>query len=167
MVGESREDASLNIGHPSRLICKSFDYTFAGNAVQLIVPNKGVSVSKLMNGSEEVWTAEEEEAFDHAEIYLNRDGRAELAVLILRTSSGLSRRDYARDENGWAVCDNSEDKMLSLVVITQCISNFELDLSASSDTKECTIFQVELLGVTTKHFYPKPGHVSSRLMMVQ
>ncbi|EKX73049.1 hypothetical protein BEWA_016100 [Theileria equi strain WA] len=149
---------TLDISKPDKDRCNSFDYSLLGNAMKLVVPNKDVSISKLMNGSEEVWTAEEEEAFDHAEIYLNRDGRAELAVLILRTSSGLLRRDYARDENGWAVCDNSEEKMKNLKDITEWISDFNIDLSASKDTDKCSIFEVDLLGVTTRHFYPKPGH---------
>ncbi|EKX73069.1 hypothetical protein BEWA_016300 [Theileria equi strain WA] len=37
------------------------------------------------------------------------------------------------------------------------------DISSTTNATECTIFQVELVGITTKHFFPKPGHVSIKV----
>ncbi|AFZ81005.1 signal peptide-containing protein [Theileria equi strain WA] len=158
-IGESGRDASLNIAHPSRLLCQSFNYTFAANAVQLIVPNKGVSVSKLVNNTETVWTAEPGETFDHAKVYLNKDKKPEL-VLLVTTLSGTPKETYLELKDGkWVSCNDKDAKMKNLKDTTEWKSDFELDLSASKDTDKCRIFEAELLGVTTRHFYPKPGHV--------
>ncbi|EKX72368.1 signal peptide containing protein [Theileria equi strain WA] len=139
--------------------CKFFNYSFAGNAIRLVVPNKGVSVSKLMNGSETVWIAEEEETFGYAEAYLNHDGKPEL-ILVASTSSGTSKETYLELKDGrWVSCNDSEDKMKSLRDPAEWKSDFEIDISASKDTDKCSIFEVGLLGVTTRHFYPEPGHV--------
>ncbi|EKX72220.1 hypothetical protein BEWA_046840 [Theileria equi strain WA] len=159
-IGESGRDAYLNIAHPNRLLCKSFNYTFAANAIKLVVSNKGVSVSKLVNDTETVWTAEPGETFDHAKVYLNKDGTPELILVTLRTLSGISRRDYVKTENGWSVCNNSNAKKKSLRDPVEWKSNFDIDVSASKDADKCTIFEAELLGVTVKHFFPKPSHVA-------
>ncbi|EKX73054.1 hypothetical protein BEWA_016150 [Theileria equi strain WA] len=159
MIGESGRDGTLNISHPSRLLCKSFDYTFAANAVRLVVPKKGVSVTKLMNDTEEVYTLSSGETLQYVDAYLNKDGNPELVLVTLRTSSGLSRRDYVKSEGKWEPCSNSGAKIKNLVVISNWESDFGLDVS-TTDTKECSVFEAKLLGVTTKHFYPKPGHVA-------
>ncbi|EKX72589.1 hypothetical protein BEWA_050570 [Theileria equi strain WA] len=162
-IGESGKDASLDLASPSRLLCKSFEYSFAGNAIRLIVPNKGVTVSKLLNGTEEVYTLSSEEEFDHTKVYLNKDGKPELASVTLKTSSGVSHKAYSKNGGGWTFCADSETKMKGLRTSATFKSNFTMDISSVTSTKECTVFEVYLLGVTTRHFYPKPGYVSIKV----
>ncbi|AFZ80800.1 hypothetical protein BEWA_002070 [Theileria equi strain WA] len=163
MIGESRHATSLNIAHPNRLLCKSFDYTIAANTVQLIVPKKGVSVSKLVNGTEEIYTLSSGETLQYVDAYLNKDGKAELVFITLRTLSGVSRKSYVKDGNGWTVCNNTDAKMKNLRDPAEWISNFEVDISLDKDTNECSIFEVDLLGITTKHFFPKPGYHAKKV----
>ncbi|EKX72279.1 hypothetical protein BEWA_047440 [Theileria equi strain WA] len=163
LIGESGEDTSLNISHPSRILCQSFDYTFDGNAIRLIVPKKGVSVSKLANGSEAIWIPEDGETFGHARVYLNKDGKPEL-VLLVTTSSGTSKETYLELKDGkWVSCDDHDAKMKTLKVITEWISDSTIDLSASKDTKECITFETDIVGITTRHFYPKAGYLAVKV----
>ncbi|AFZ80095.1 signal peptide-containing protein [Theileria equi strain WA] len=163
LIGESGKNASLNISHPSRILCQSFDYTFAGNAIRLIVPSKSVSVTKLMSGTEEVYTLSSEEEFDHARVYLNKDKKPEL-VLVVTTSSGASKETYFELKGGkWVSCSNHGERMRSLVVTTKWESDFTMDISLANSTDQCTIFQVDLLGVTTKHLYPKAKYTVNKV----
>ncbi|AFZ79747.1 hypothetical protein BEWA_025960 [Theileria equi strain WA] len=163
LIGESGKDISLNISHPNRLLCKSFDYTFAGNSMKLMVPNKGVSVSKLMNSTEEVYTLSSGEAFQYTKTYLNKDGNPELVLLVTKMS-GASKEYYLELQNGkWVSCNDKDAKMRSLRDPADYISDFELDFSLANSTNECSIFEAELLGVTTKHFFPKPGHLVKKV----
>ncbi|EKX73077.1 104 kDa microneme-rhoptry antigen precursor, putative [Theileria equi strain WA] len=164
LIGESGKNASLNISHPSRILCQSFDYTFDGNAVQLIVPKRGVTVTKLVVGTEEVYTLSSGETFEYAKAYLNKDGRPELVLVTLDNSSGDSKKAYSRSECGkWVACTNSDAKKKSLRDPADYISDFELDLALANSTDECSSFEVDLLGVTTKYFYPKPGYLAKEI----
>ncbi|EKX72399.1 hypothetical protein BEWA_048660 [Theileria equi strain WA] len=151
-------DTTLDISKPDKDKSQSFDYTFAGNAIRLVVPNKGISVSKLVSGTEEVYTLSAGEMLEYIRVYLNKDKKPELASVTLQTSSGVLRRDYVKSENGWVFCTDTDAKMKNLKDTTEWKSNFEIDLSASKDTDECRVFEAELLGVTTKHFFPTPGY---------
>ncbi|AFZ79965.1 signal peptide-containing protein [Theileria equi strain WA] len=156
----SRHTTILDIANPNRLLYKSFNYYFGTNAVQLIVPNKGISVSKLMYENGTVWTPSTGETFDHTKVYLNKDKKPEL-VLVVTTSSGASKEYYLElKDSKWKSCTNHEEKMRSLRDPAEWISNFELDLALANSTNECSIFETELLGVTTKHFFPKPGYLA-------
>ncbi|EKX73853.1 Eukaryotic initiation factor 3 family member protein [Theileria equi strain WA] len=159
MIGESGKDGlTLDVSHPNRLLYKSFDHNFDGNAVQLIVPKKGVTVTKLMSGTEDIYTLSSGQTFDHAKAYLNQYKRQELVLITLRTSSSILEKAYSKNGSKWESCNNSNAKMKSLVSTAKRKSGFELDISLDKDIKECSIFEAELLGVTTKHFFPKPGH---------
>ncbi|EKX73419.1 hypothetical protein BEWA_054760 [Theileria equi strain WA] len=159
-VEESAEQdgVTLDLTSPDKDECEFFEYSFVANTVKLIVPNKGVSVSKLVNGSEDIYTLSSGETFDHAKAYLNKDKKPELVLVVTRTS-GASKEYYLELKDGkWTVCDNHGEKMLGLRVPAERTS--DIDLSFKTSTDQCTIFETELLGVTTKHFYPKPGHVA-------
>ncbi|AFZ79873.1 hypothetical protein BEWA_027220 [Theileria equi strain WA] len=156
-------DAYLNIAHPNRLLCKSFDYSFSGNAVKLVVPKKGISISTLVNGAEEdAYTLPSGETFGHARVYLNKDGRVELVLVVTRTSDTPKETYLELKDCNWRQCSNIDAKIKSLRDLANYISDFDIDISATSSEK-CTIFEVDLLGVTTRHFYPKPGHVSTKV----
>ncbi|EKX73868.1 signal peptide containing protein [Theileria equi strain WA] len=160
MIGESGKNVSLNITHPNRLLHKSFNYSFAGNVVQLTVPNNGVSVKKLMDAKKEVWTPGKNEEFGYAKLY-TKDGKAELVSVTLKTSTTVKEHHLELKDGKWVPRTNSDAKIKSLVEPVQWVSDFNIDLSTYKDTKECTIFETELLGVTTKHFFPKPGNTAA------
>ncbi|EKX72736.1 hypothetical protein BEWA_012950 [Theileria equi strain WA] len=153
----SEQDDTLDFSNPDKDNSLSFDYSFAANTIRLIVPNKDTTVTKLMNDTEDVHALSAEEKFDHAKAYLNKDKKPEL-VLLVTTLSGTPKETYLELQNGkWVSCNDKDAKMRSLMDPADYISDFELDLSLANSTNECTIFQVDLLGVTTKHFFPKPG----------
>ncbi|AFZ79756.1 hypothetical protein BEWA_026050 [Theileria equi strain WA] len=160
----SRYTTTLDISSPDEDKCNSFNYSFADNAIRLIVPNKDTTVSKLMNGAEEdAYTLSSEEAFQYTKLYLNKDKKPEL-VLVVTKRADTSKETYLELQNGkWTVCDNHEKKMKTLKVITEWKSDFELDLASTSSTNECSIFQVDLLGITTRHFYPKAGYLAVKV----
>ncbi|EKX74098.1 signal peptide containing protein [Theileria equi strain WA] len=154
----SRHTTTLDISDPDKDKCPSFDYTFAGNMIRLVVPKDGISVYKLVNGREKVWIAEEEEKFDHAKVYLNKDKKPEL-VLLVTTLSGTPKETYLELKNAkWVSCDDHDAKMRSLVSTAEFKGTLILNIEDDKDTKECTIFEVELLDVAAKNFFPKLGH---------
>ncbi|AFZ80968.1 signal peptide-containing protein [Theileria equi strain WA] len=155
----SRHATTLNIAKPDEQ-CNSFDYTFTANRVKLIVPKKNTTVIRLVDGEKEIWIPSTGETFDHTKAYLNKDKKPEL-VLVVTTSSGASKEYYLElKDSKWVSCDDHDAKMRSLRDPAEWISNFELDLSLANSTNECSIFETELLGVTTKHFFPKPGYLA-------
>ncbi|EKX73332.1 signal peptide containing protein [Theileria equi strain WA] len=156
----SRHTTTLDLANPDKDECEFFEYPFAGNAVQLIVPKRNIAVTRLVDGEEEVYVLSTGEMFQYANSYLNTDGTPELVLVTLRTLSGTSRRDYVKTENGWTFCTYSNVKIKSLKTRSTWISDFNIDLSLETSTDQCTIFETELLGVTTKHFFPKPGYLA-------
>ncbi|EKX73941.1 signal peptide containing protein [Theileria equi strain WA] len=160
VLTHSRHTTILDISSPNSSQCQSFDYTFDGNAVRLIVPNKDTTVKKLVDGEENVYTLSSGQTLDHAKVYINNDGKAEL-VIVVTTLSGTPKETYLELKDGkWVSCNDKDAKMKSLVSTAKRKSGFELDLASTSSTNECSIFETELLGITTRHFYPKPGHVA-------
>ncbi|EKX73600.1 hypothetical protein BEWA_036360 [Theileria equi strain WA] len=63
----------------------------------------------------------------------------------------------------WVSCNNYYWKIAELRKIRLWKSNFELDISLDKDIKECTIFEAELLGVTTKYFFPKAEYAAIKV----
>ncbi|AFZ80937.1 hypothetical protein BEWA_003450 [Theileria equi strain WA] len=119
---------------------------------------KGVTVTKVVDGDGDIYTLSSGEAFDHAKVYLNKDGKPEL-VLVVTKRADTSKETYLELKDGkWVSCDDHDAKIKSLKDTTEWKSDFEIDLSLANSTNECSIFETELLGVTTRHFYPKPGH---------
>ncbi|EKX73800.1 hypothetical protein BEWA_038370 [Theileria equi strain WA] len=141
-------------------LCLFIDYTFASNAIKLVVPRNDVSVTKLMNGKEEIYTLSSGETFEYARVYLNKGAKSELVFVVTRTSSEISRKAYCKSGHVWRNCSNYDAQMKNSRVSAEWISNFEVDLASTTDTYECTVFQVALLGITTKQFYPKPGYMA-------
>ncbi|AFZ79870.1 signal peptide-containing protein [Theileria equi strain WA] len=155
---------SLDLASPDKDKSQSFDYYFGTNAVQLIVPKKGVSVSKLMNGTENIYTLSSEETFQYAKVYLNKDGKPELALITLGTSSGHSQKAYSKNGSKWEPCTDSNAKMNGLRTPTGAKLCTSIDLSLETSTDNCTIFEVDLLGVKTRQLYPKLGYLATKVM---
>ncbi|AFZ79735.1 signal peptide-containing protein [Theileria equi strain WA] len=154
----SRHTTTLDISSPDEDKSQSFDYTFTANAIRLVVPNKDVSVSKLVNGTEEVYTLSSGETLDHAKVYLNKDGKPELVLVVTKTSSASKECYLELKDSKWVPCSNIEERIKGLRDPAEWESDFDIDISSISDTTECSIFETELLGVTTKYIYPKAGH---------
>ncbi|EKX72078.1 signal peptide containing protein [Theileria equi strain WA] len=155
----SRHTTTLNIAKPDEQ-CNSFDYTFTANRVKLIVPKKNTTVIRLVDGEKEIWIPSTGETFGHARVYLSKDGKAEL-VLVVTKRADTSKETYIElNGDNWMPCNNHEEKMRILMAPAEWISDFELDLSLANSTNECSIFEADLLGITTKHFYPKPGYLA-------
>ncbi|EKX72570.1 signal peptide containing protein [Theileria equi strain WA] len=155
--------ATLDISSIDSSSYQSFDYSFSGNAIRLIVPKKGVTVTKLMNGTEEVYTLSTGETFEYSKLYLNKDKNPELVRVWNRNSSGLKCVDYLKNGSKWEPSRDSDVKIKSLQDPVRQPSIFDMNLSANRDTNTCSVFQVDLLGVTTKHFYPKHGYATRKV----
>ncbi|AFZ79251.1 hypothetical protein BEWA_020980 [Theileria equi strain WA] len=160
VLTHSRHTTTLDLANPDKDECEFFEYPFAGNVIKLIVPKKNTTVIRLVDGEKEIWIPSTGETFDHTKVYLNKDGTPEL-VLVVTKRADTSKETYLELKDGkWKSCTNHEEKMRILMAPAEWISNFELDLALANSTDECSSFEVDLLGVTTKHFYPKPGHVA-------
>ncbi|EKX73432.1 hypothetical protein BEWA_054890 [Theileria equi strain WA] len=154
---------TLDLSRVDQSNLEYFEYTHDDNLTQLIVPKKGVTVAKIVRGGDTVWTPEENEKFGYVDAYLNKDKKPEL-ILVVTTSSGASKETYLELKNGrWESCNNIEERMKGLRTSADYISTFDIDLASTSDTDKCTIFEVDLLGVTTKHLFPKPGLVATQV----
>ncbi|AFZ80661.1 hypothetical protein BEWA_000660 [Theileria equi strain WA] len=152
---------TLDISTPNTSQHQSFDYNFAGNAIRLIVPKKGVTVKRLVDGTEEIWTPSSGEEFKHVDAYLNQDYEPKLVLLLVEGSSGMLRKSYAKNENKWEECKNYYEAIGKLNIQTKRESYFDIDISADKDTEDCTVFEVELLGIPTHSYFPKPGHFAT------
>ncbi|AFZ79973.1 signal peptide-containing protein [Theileria equi strain WA] len=81
-----------------------------------------------------------------------------MKLVVPKKNNTVIRRPTPRAEVNGSLAV-IEEKIKNLVVISNWESDFGLDVSTTNAT-ECTIFQVELVGITTKHFFPKPNHVA-------
>ncbi|EKX72183.1 signal peptide containing protein [Theileria equi strain WA] len=149
---------TLDIAHPNVLLCQSFDYYYDDNLTKLIVPEEGIIISKLMNGKEEVWSPSSGEEFDHAKVYFNKYNEPELVRVLAKTLTTVKEYYFELNNGVWVPSSNSEERMQNLRMISTCTSDLTVDISSTNSTDKCTVFQVNLLGVTTKHFFPNPGY---------
>ncbi|AFZ80814.1 signal peptide-containing protein [Theileria equi strain WA] len=159
MIGESGRDASLNIAHPNRLLHKSFNYYYDDNLIQLIVPKKNVSVSKLMNSLENVYTRSSGETLDHVKVYLNKEGKAELVIVVSNFSSDIKYNYFAKNGTKWECTLDYFEKLKSLKVVSSSKTDISIDLEREEDTDECRVVNVEPLYVPTRFHLPKPGYL--------
>ncbi|EKX72222.1 signal peptide containing protein [Theileria equi strain WA] len=148
----------IDISNPDREQCQTFKYSFDGNVIRLVVPEKGL-VRKLAESKSTIWTLSSGEAFDHAKVYLNKDSKPELVLVTLETPYRVSHKAYYKNGSRWESCNNHEGKMKSLKVPETLKSTFELDISSADATEKCKIFEANLLGVPTKHIFPKLCYV--------
>ncbi|EKX72424.1 hypothetical protein BEWA_048910 [Theileria equi strain WA] len=137
MMGESVKDVSLNIAHPSRLLCKSFNYSFDGNVIKLVVPHEGVVVTKLLESRSQIWTGKPGEMFQYTKASNNVDTQVP--------------------------CNNIDAKVRGLRTYVSSKSDFTMDLSASKDTDECTVFEADLLGVSPPFYFANFFHIAKEV----
>ncbi|EKX72746.1 signal peptide containing protein [Theileria equi strain WA] len=159
----SRHATTLDISSIDSSSYQFFDYSFDGNATRLVVPNKGLNFKKLVDGKRKVYTLPSGEKLEYAKLYLNKDGIAELVILVAKISDSVMEHYLELKDGVWVSCDDHEKKMRSLVSTAEFKGTLILNIEDDKDTKECTIFETELLGITTRHFYPKPGHLVKKV----
>ncbi|AFZ79468.1 hypothetical protein BEWA_023170 [Theileria equi strain WA] len=143
---------------------KHVDYVYDNNYIRLFLPNEGMIIAKLIDGENSIWEAKSDEKFEFAKVYLNKDGKAEVMLVTKNTPSGVKCKYYTKTWTGWRESKDIGDRVPKLKVFAQQKSDFNIDLSLETSTTECTIFEAELLGVTTKHFYPKLGYIAKEVM---
>ncbi|EKX73591.1 hypothetical protein BEWA_036270 [Theileria equi strain WA] len=156
----SSSPVSMDIADLDSQNYKHVDYIYDDNHIRLFLPNEGMIFAKLIDGENSIWEAKSDEKFEFAKVYLNKDGKAEVMLVTKNTPSGVERKYYTKTWTGWRESKDIGDRVPKLKVFAQQKSDYTIDLSATKGTKECTIFEAELLGITTKHFFPKPGYLA-------
>ncbi|EKX73661.1 hypothetical protein BEWA_036970 [Theileria equi strain WA] len=160
----SSSPVSMDIADLDSQNYKHVDYIYDDNHIRLFLPNEGMIIAKLIDGENSIWEAKSDEKFEFAKVYLNKDGKAEVMLITKNTPSGVERKYYTKTWTEWRESKDIGDRVPKLKVFAQQKSDYTIDLSATKGTKECTIFEAELLGITTKHFFPKPGYIAKEVM---
>ncbi|AFZ80069.1 signal peptide-containing protein [Theileria equi strain WA] len=151
---------TIDINNPDREQCDCFYHLFYATSIKLTVPKKDVAVAKIVRGSETLWTLPSGEKVDHVRAYLNESNEPELILIVTTVSTTMNITYLELKDGKWIPCNNYHGKIANLRKIGTWKANFELDLASTTETTECTIFEVDLLGVTTKHFYPKAEYTA-------
>lgn len=149
----------LQISPPDGLLCELFDYVFNYNPAKLIVPNKHVKVSNLAKGKNSIWTAGCEETFGYAKVYPGKY-QSEFVLVVATTPTGVSNKYYECDKGTCKLFEGMIHLMARRVVPSDFLSHFTIDLASDESMRECTIFEANIIGITTRHFYPKPGYIA-------
>ncbi|EKX72357.1 signal peptide containing protein [Theileria equi strain WA] len=154
-----RSPQTIDISSPNASIYRSFDYLFAGNQTRLIVPKRGIFISRLVNGNEEIWTPEKGGVLDYLKIYLDKYKRPVIALVIMGISGCTLQRYYERNNGKWEESKWCYDeKINSLKINIETRGNIIMDIENQKDTNDCRIFEAELFGVPTRHFFPRLGY---------
>ncbi|AFZ79498.1 hypothetical protein BEWA_023470 [Theileria equi strain WA] len=145
--------------------CQSFEYHHDDSHIKLVLPQGGVIVTKLLESRSTIWTGKTGEVLEYAKVYLKKDGKPEFVRVWKKGYSGINCLNYTKNIlNNWSkFTGNINDKINPLKVATEHKGDFIIDLQNEEDTDECRIFEAELLGVTTRHFYPKPGYYATEV----
>ncbi|AFZ80688.1 hypothetical protein BEWA_000930 [Theileria equi strain WA] len=149
----------LDISTANNTSCKSFYYYQNYIHKRMIVPNKGVTITKLVDGKNDIWTADEWNKFGYIQVYL-KDGKPLLVLLATDSSKGLSERYFVYKNDKWEPFSGDWMSLPPLDVDSQIFGHFTIDLASRESTNECSIFEAEILGVTTRYYFPKPGYIA-------
>ncbi|AFZ80672.1 hypothetical protein BEWA_000770 [Theileria equi strain WA] len=140
---------------------KTIHYECEQNSIRLILPHKDIRVDKVASDGIILSEFSSTEALEYIKAYLNIDGKPELVIVMFTDNGNLRSRNYARKKEEWE--RNSYNyitmiKDLQFDVSMSC--NCLIDVGCAVDNENCTIFDADILGLYTRFFFPKSGHVA-------
>ncbi|AFZ80016.1 hypothetical protein BEWA_028660 [Theileria equi strain WA] len=152
------EQDTLNISRVDQSNLEYFEYTHDDNLIQLIAPKKGVTVAKIVRGSDTVWTPSSGEKFEYSKLYLDKDRKLVLIFVASTISSRIEYNYFAKNGTKWECARDYAEKMKSLKVVSSSKPDMSIDLAKVEDTDECRVVNVELMNIQTHFHLPKLGY---------
>ncbi|EKX72251.1 hypothetical protein BEWA_047150 [Theileria equi strain WA] len=150
------EQNTLNISSLDSYRCQSFEYIYDDNHIKLIVPNKDISISKLLNGTEEIYTLPTGEILDHTKVYLNQYNDPGLILVASTVSSNTQYNYFVKNGTKWERAVEYVEKMKAIKIVSSSKTDTPIDLAKTEDTDKCRVVNVELLNVPTRFHLPNP-----------
>ncbi|EKX72173.1 signal peptide containing protein [Theileria equi strain WA] len=149
----------LDLEKPDDKLCQSFDYNTDGIPTRLIMPKDDNVITSIKEGSLDIWKASGDNVACAFVTLRLSDGKPVIAQLT-KNGNGNPMVTFLKKDDKWDPVNDYSTEVIKLRKTPKSLEDFTLDISAFKDTDQCTVFQVDLLGITTRHFYPKPGHVA-------
>ncbi|EKX73940.1 conserved hypothetical protein [Theileria equi strain WA] len=151
----------LDIGQPDSTNYQSFDYNKDGIPTRFIVP-KDNAITSVKEGSLEVWKASgRNDTCAFVTLRLS-DGKPAIAQLTKNTN-GHPMVTLLKKDGKWNLVNDYTNELSKLRRTTESVENFTLDISATSSTDKCTIFDTKLYGVPVRFYVPKVGFHATKL----
>ncbi|EKX73691.1 hypothetical protein BEWA_037270 [Theileria equi strain WA] len=140
-----------------------FDYTVDNVPVKMFIPKDNVTINRLVNGGAYLWSTENGKC-TIIMLYLKDDKPA--LLYIVRFIQGETYGGLYKDEDGkWTETEDFDYEFKKIRTAPTSSSQFALDISSTSDTTECRIFQAPLYGINTRFYSPNSGHYASSIAL--
>lgn len=145
-------------------IYQSFDFHYNDTPIILIVPQKGVTVVRVLSGSEKIWEGGKQEMLRYVRAYLNEDEQPELLYIVGKTPSTRSQK-YLELKNGrWEdFTADPVERVKAMKLQVQDKVHFSIDLASDKDTKEYRVFGSMLVEYPFRSYAPKPGYLAKEV----
>ncbi|AFZ79925.1 signal peptide-containing protein [Theileria equi strain WA] len=154
---------TINLAMSNPLIFQEFDYVYNHIPIRLIVPNKNVNVTKLVDDKKTIWIAEEWDKLEYLKIGL-KDNNPNMVLVVTSRSSGLIFRRFVNTLFGWGEWKEFGSQIRKLTRHVPKIENFSLDISHRVTTTECTTFETRLVEKPVRLHFPKPGYNAAEVV---
>lgn len=152
---------SIDVAAPDSAHCESFDFYLDAVPTKLVVA-KDESADKVLYGKHNVWAAQSGEVVGYVQAYMDRDDGPKFVHVVTRAPGVVMGRMFEYSSGKWNVVEGDySEKLRSLRVVPDSLSNFVLDLDVEESTDKCKIFQTKLVGLNTRLYFPKLGHYAS------
>ncbi|EKX73608.1 signal peptide containing protein [Theileria equi strain WA] len=150
------DTGTIDLNNPDSSQCQEFDYYYDDNLTRLIVPLSGRSIKKLKDDANHIWSLGNGETLQHAKAYLDKDKKPEVVFVVVKKSSGISRKYYLKNDIGWVETLLSFPDRINLIKTeTKNKTDVTIDIGSEKDTEQCYLIPTELLGLQVKMFVPK------------
>ncbi|EKX72159.1 signal peptide containing protein [Theileria equi strain WA] len=157
-IGDELSGETIDLAVPDPSLYQSFDYFYDNNPVIMVVPVPGRRVVKLVSPEGLLWKSSDNTLLKHLKLYLDKSGKPVLMYVIMKTSYGMPRQYYSKEGDEWKVFNGDYKRAIdNLRIEPESVTNFSMDISVSTDTDQCTVFNTKVYNVNTRFYAPKHG----------
>ncbi|EAN34225.1 P104 protein [Theileria parva strain Muguga] len=171
-AGESRTEPEHPTPHVLDLSNPSRDFNVQLSSEQLVkyrrlTPKEGVLVSKVMNGTSELWVAPKDTTLEYLKVFLNKEGAPALYQLyaVGPNNEPVVDSKYDLGNNLWWVFHHSQlNTFLKDLRDAPTLSHaVELDFKPGFDLQHTKMDEYSTLGVGTTSYTAEDQHYFSRV----
>ncbi|EKX72588.1 hypothetical protein BEWA_050560 [Theileria equi strain WA] len=152
------DPVALDISKPDLSIYKRFDYHLDSIPTTFILPQRNVTITKVINGDVTVWTPEGTQKFYYAKLSF-KDGIPKVAQIVSEIDAIYAQHQYYKFKGGvWKELKKFNDEIENLKIKTIKKGNFAIRIEVEESNQEYKIFETGFGNIPARSYVPNPGY---------
>ncbi|EKX73381.1 signal peptide containing protein [Theileria equi strain WA] len=152
---------TIDLSSLNEAIHRTYEYYHDGNYILLLIPQRNILVTKVVNGTEDIWNAGGGVKLEYAKVYL-KDFKPQLILITESIASCATWTWYLKDGSKWKDCKERYDEEIDkLRLFSPKRFDFILDTRNTNDSIECKKFEADILGAPVMLYFTKPNYLAT------